>query len=63
MADKRLSEGGDKQMLAAAAKAERKLQHRPKQLTVLTLFLIIAVALAIYKFFIAAEARERQGRV
>jgi hypothetical protein len=54
IADKRLSEGGDKQMLAAAAKAERKLQHRPKQLTVLALFLIIAVALAIYKFFIAA---------
>lgn len=54
MADKRLSEGGDKDMLAATAKAERKLLQRPKQLPMLALFLIIAVALAIYKFFIAA---------
>jgi hypothetical protein len=54
MADKRLSEGGDKEVLAAAAKVEPELRRRPKQLPVLALFLIIAVALAFYKLFIAA---------
>jgi hypothetical protein len=57
MADKRLNDDSDKEVLAAAATAEtveRKLRRRPKQLPVLALFLIIAVALAFYKLFIAA---------
>ena len=52
MSEKRLSEGGDKVVLADAAKAERKLRHRPKQLPALVMFLAIAAALAIYKIFI-----------
>jgi hypothetical protein len=55
MAEKRLSEGGDKMVLADAAKAEQKLRRRPKQLPALALFLIIAVALAAYKLFIASD--------
>jgi hypothetical protein len=51
MSQKRLSEGGDKVVLADAAKAERKLRHRPKQLPALVMFLAIAAALAIYKIF------------
>jgi hypothetical protein len=53
MTEKRLSEGGDKVVLADAAKAERKLRHRPKQLPALAIFLAIAVALLVYEFFIA----------
>jgi hypothetical protein len=52
MSEKRLSKGGDEMVLADAAKAERKLQRRPRQLPALALFLIIAVALAAYKLFI-----------
>jgi hypothetical protein len=52
MTEKRLSEGGDKVVLADAAKAERKLRHRPKQLPALAIFLTIAIMLAIYKFVI-----------
>jgi hypothetical protein len=52
MTEKRLSKGGDKMVLADAAKAERKLRHRPKQLPALALFLTISIALAIYKLLI-----------
>jgi hypothetical protein len=52
MTEKRLSEGGDREVLADAAKAERKLRRRPKQLPALALFLGLSIALAIYKLFI-----------
>jgi hypothetical protein len=54
MTEKRLSEGGDEVVLADAAKAEKKLRRRPKQLPALALFVIIAVALAAYKLFISS---------
>lgn len=54
MTEKRLSEGGDKVVLADAAKAERKLRRRPKQWPALAIFLAIAIAFAIYEFLIAA---------
>ena len=52
MTEKLLSKGGDKVVLADAAKAERKLRHRPKQLPAIAIFLVIAIALAVYTFFI-----------
>jgi hypothetical protein len=52
MTEKRLSEGGDKVVLADAAKAERKLRRRPQQLPAIAIFLAIAIALAVYTFFI-----------
>jgi hypothetical protein len=52
MSEKRLSQGGDEVVLADAAKAERKLRHRPKQLPALVIFVAIAAVLAIYKLFI-----------
>lgn len=54
MTEKRLSDGGDKEVLADAATAKKKLRHRPKQLPALALFVIIAVALAAYKLFISS---------
>jgi hypothetical protein len=53
MTEKLLSKGGDKVVLADAAKAERKLRYRPKQLPTLAIFLVIAIAFAIYELFIA----------
>ena len=53
MTEKRLSEGGDEVVLADAAKAEKKLRRRPKQLPALMIFLLISVAFALYEFFIA----------
>ncbi len=55
MTEKRLSKGGDKVVLADAAKAEKKLRQRRKQLPALALFLIIAVAMGAYKLFIASD--------
>jgi hypothetical protein len=55
MNEKRLSKGGDKVVLADAAKAERTLRHRPKQLPALAIFIAIAAALGIYKLFFAGE--------
>ena len=52
--EKLLSKGGDKVVLADAAKAERKLLHRPKQLPALAIFLAIAIAVAVFGFFVAA---------
>ena len=51
MSEKRLSKGGDKVVLADAARAERKLRHRPKQLPALAIFVAISIALAVYKLF------------
>lgn len=48
MNEKRLSEGGDQVVLADAAKAERKLRQRPRQLPVVGLFLAITFGLAVY---------------
>lgn len=53
MSEKRLSKGGDRVVLADAAKAERKLLRRPKQLPALVIFLAIALAVAIFEYFIA----------
>jgi hypothetical protein len=53
MTEKLLSKGGDKVVLADAARAERKLRRRPKQLPALMIFLLISVAFALYEFFIA----------
>ena len=55
MTEKRLSEGGDKVVLADAAKAERGLQRRPKQWPVLGLFFTIAIALTVYKLLFASD--------
>ena len=54
MNEKRLSKGGDKIVLADAARAEKKLRHRPKQLPALVLFVAVSIGLAIYKLFFAA---------
>jgi hypothetical protein len=54
MSEKRLSKGGDKVVLADAAKAERKLRRRPKQLPALAIFVAIAAALGAYKLFFTA---------
>ena len=54
MTEKLLSKGGDKIVLADAARAERKLRRRPKQWPAIAIFLAIAIAAAIYEFFIAA---------
>lgn len=51
MSEKRLGKGGDKVVLADAAKAERNLRHRPKQLPALAIFVAISIALAVYKLF------------
>ena len=51
MSEKRLSKGGDKVVLADAARAERKLRQRPKQLPALAIFVAIAAALGAYKLF------------
>lgn len=53
MTEKLLSEGGDKIVLADAAKAERKLRRRPQQLPAMLIFLALAIAVAIYELFIA----------
>ena len=50
MTEKLLSKGGDKVVLADAAKAERKLRRRPKQLPALAIFLAIAIAVAVFEF-------------
>jgi hypothetical protein len=51
MTEKLLSKGGDKVVLADAAKVERKLRHRPKQLPTIAIFVAIAIAVAFYGFF------------
>jgi hypothetical protein len=51
MSEKRLSKGGDKVVLADAAKAEQKLRRRPRQLPALAIFVAIAAALGAYKLF------------
>jgi len=52
MNDKRLSEGGDKVVLADAAKAEKKLPQRGKQLPALALFLVLALAFGAYRLYV-----------
>lgn len=53
MSEKRLSEGGDEVVLADAARAKAKLPNRSKQFSAIALFLAIALALAVYRFFAA----------
>lgn len=48
MSEKLLSEGGEKAVLADAAKAERALRRRPRQFPALMIFLVIALAFAAY---------------
>ena len=57
MSEKFLSKGGDKVVLADAAKAERKLRHRPEQFPALAIFLVIAIAVAAGGYFVAAQDR------
>jgi hypothetical protein len=53
MSEKRLSKGGDKVVLADAAKAEKKLPQRGKQLPALALFLVIALAFGAYRLYVS----------
>jgi hypothetical protein len=53
MSEKRLSKGGDKVVLADAAKAEKKLPQRGKQLPALALFLVIAIAFGAYRLYVS----------
>jgi len=53
MNEKRLSKGGDKVVLADAARAEQKLWRRSKQLPALAIFVAIAIAIGAYKLFFA----------
>lgn len=50
MAEKLLSEGGEKAVLADAAKAKQALRRRSRQFPALMLFLAIAAAIAAYNF-------------
>jgi hypothetical protein len=53
MSEKRLSKGGDKVVLADAAKAEKKLPQRGRQLPALALFLVIALAFGAYRLYVS----------
>jgi hypothetical protein len=53
MSEKRLSKGGDKVVLADAAKAEKKLPQRGRQLPALALFLALAIAIGVYQFYVS----------
>ena len=53
MTEKRLSKGGDKVVLADAARAEKKLPQRGRQLPALALFLAIALAFGAYSLYLS----------
>lgn len=55
MNEKRLSKGGDKVVLADAARAERKLRRRPRQWPALAIFVAVAMALGAYSLLFTAE--------